>query len=385
MRNKRGMTAGRAFSLRSSFLAMLLACALVLQAAPVFAADGDTGSDPYGIMRLEELWSEAKTAVGSAVDLVVARVKASGIAEAVAGAIEEKLGEAKEKLNDVKIKIDLLKLLVSQAGGVISDAVRTRIAEEGKEAKSKLESVKLAIELVKPMIENVGGRIEDTVKEKLLETLGEAKKKIEDVAKEIKKVEEKAAAAQKEEQEKAEAAKQEAAKKAAVEAFSLNVKKNATVPVQKGKKVAKIVATLGAGDALDKVVSSDSKIVKAGKSGKKIWLKGLKVSKKAVVITVTTKYGATWKFKVKVQKKPVKTKKIVIRNKPKTMKVGKKINLKLEITPITTSQATKIISSDKKVATVTKTGTVKAKKRGTATITVKSGKVKKKLTIKITK
>ena len=64
---------------------------------------------------------------------------------------------------------------------------------------------------------------------------------------------------------------------------------------------------------------------------------------------------------------------------------GKKINLKLEITPITTSQTTKITSSDKKVATVTKTGTVKAKKRGTATITVKSGKVKKKLTIKITK
>lgn len=385
MRNKRGMAAGRAFSFRSRFFVMLLACALVLQAAPVFAADGDTGSDPYGIMKLEELWSEAKTAIGDAVDTVVAGVKASGVTEAVAAMVVDKLGEVKEKVEEVKDKIDAAGKLAAQAGSVIGDALRTRITEEIKAAKSKLQTAKLAIELVKPMIENAGRRIEDTVKEKLLEELGKAKKKIEDVTGAIGKIEAKAAAAQKEEQEKAEAERQEKARKAAVAAFSLNVRKNVTVPVQKGKKVAKIVATLGAGDALDKVVSSDSKIVKAGKSGKKIWLKGLKVSKKAVVITVTTKYGATWKFKVKVQKKPVKTKKIVIRNKPKTMKVGKKINLKLEITPITTSQATKITSSDKKVATVTKTGTVKAKKRGTATITVKSGKVKKKLTIKITK
>lgn len=385
MRNKRGMAGGRAFSLKSSFFAMLLVLALVLQAAPVLAADEGTGSDPYGIMKLEEMWSEAKTAIGNAVDTVVAGVKASGVTEAVAAMVVEKLGEVKEKTEEVKDKIDAAGQLAAQAGSVLGDALRTRITEEIKEAKSKLQTAKLAIELVKPMIENAGRRIEDTVKEKLLEELGKAKKKIEDVTGAIGKIEAKAAAAQKEEQEKAEAERQEKARKAAVAAFSLNIRKNATVPVQKGKTVAKIIATLGAGDALAKVVSSDSKIVKAGKSGKKIWLKGRLLSKKGVVITVTTKYGASWKFKVKVQKSPVKTKKVVIRNKPKTMKAGKKISLNPEVTPVTTSQAMKITSSNKKVAAVTNSGIVKAKKPGTAIITVKSGKVKKKLTIKITK
>ena len=40
-------------------------------------------------------------------------------------------------------------------------------------------------------------------------------------------------------------------------------------------------------------------------------------------------------------------------------------------------------TSNKKVATVTKNGVIKAKKKGTATITVKSGKVTKKVKVTV--
>ena len=180
------------------------------------------------------------------------------------------------------------------------------------------------------------------------------------------------------------AAAEEAARIAAAKAaFRLNVKANATVPVQLKKNVKKVKAVLGEGDAIASVTSSNAKFVKAGFSGTTITLKGLKNKKKAV-ITVTTKYGAQISFKVKVQKKAVKTKSIKVKKKF-TVKVGETLDLGVLISPVTTLDKLTFKTSAKKAAAVSKAGIITAKKAGTAKITIKSGKKKKTVTVKITK
>ena len=103
-------------------------------------------------------------------------------------------------------------------------------------------------------------------------------------------------------------------------------------------------------------------------------------------ITVTTQLGAVWSFKVKVQKKAVPTKKITVSVKNTIpAKVGETIDLGALITPVTTLDKLSIKSSAKKVVSVTKAGVITAKKAGTAKITIKSGKKKKVITVKVAK
>ena len=60
-----------------------------------------------------------------------------------------------------------------------------------------------------------------------------------------------------------------------------------------------------------------------------------------------------------------------------TLKKGKSLSIKATKSPVTCTYALKYSSSKKKVATVSKEGVIKAKKKGTAKITVKCGKKKK--------
>ena len=83
-----------------------------------------------------------------------------------------------------------------------------------------------------------------------------------------------------------------------------------------------------------------------------------------------------------MQTKDVKTKKLALNKKNATIKVKKSLTLKLTRTPITASDKVTWQSSNKKVATVNKSGKVTAKKAGKATITVKANG--KKATCKIT-
>ena len=180
------------------------------------------------------------------------------------------------------------------------------------------------------------------------------------------------------------AAVEEAARIAAAKAaFRLNVAANKTVPVQLKKNVKKVKATLGEGDAIASVTSSNAKYVKAGFSGKTITLKGLK-NRKSAVITVTTKLGAQISFTVKVQKKAVKTKSIKVTKKV-TVKAGQTLDLGVLITPVTTLDKLSFKTSSKKIVTVTKAGVIKARKAGTAKITIKSGKKKKTVKVKVEK
>ena len=67
-----------------------------------------------------------------------------------------------------------------------------------------------------------------------------------------------------------------------------------------------------------------------------------------------------------------------------SLKKGKSVTLKPELKPLTSQQKITYITSNKKVAVVNAKGKITGKKKGTAVITVKSGKksVKCKVTVK---
>ena len=164
--------------------------------------------------------------------------------------------------------------------------------------------------------------------------------------------------------------------------IALNVK--GTIPL-KVKQSFTVKVTMGAGDRVVSWKTSNKKVVSV-KNGR---IKGLKAGKSAT-ITVKLASGKKARFKVKVQKPAVATKSIKVTNaatgrkqgKKATMKRGQSLKLKAALTPITSLQKVKWSTSNKKIVTVSKSGVIKAKKKGRATITVKSGN--KKYNIRIT-
>ena len=84
------------------------------------------------------------------------------------------------------------------------------------------------------------------------------------------------------------------------------------------------------------------------------------------------------------KKKAVKTTKITGVAKKTRLKKGKTLTLKPAVTPLTSLQKVTYKSSNKKVATVTSKGVIRARKKGTTVITVKSGSktVKCRITVK---
>ena len=155
--------------------------------------------------------------------------------------------------------------------------------------------------------------------------------------------------------------------------ISLSVK--GTIPL-KVKQSYKVKVTMGKGDQVVSWKSSNAKAV----SVKNGVIKGRKAGKKAT-ITVLLKSGKKASFKVKVQNTTVKTKKLTVTNAVTKKKIGKTVTLKKGETlklaaaaaPVTSQQKITYTSSDKKIASVTKKGQIKARKKGKATITVESG------------
>ena len=164
--------------------------------------------------------------------------------------------------------------------------------------------------------------------------------------------------------------------------IALNVK--GTIPL-KVKQSFTVKVTMGAGDRVVSWKTSNKKVVSV-KNGR---IKGLKAGK-SVTITVKLASGKKARFKVKVQKAAVATKSIKVTNtatgknqgKKATLKRGQSLKLKAALTPVTSLQKVTWSSSNKKIVTVSKSGVIKAKKKGRATITVKSGN--KKYNIRIT-
>ena len=162
--------------------------------------------------------------------------------------------------------------------------------------------------------------------------------------------------------------------------ITLNV---SSLPLQKGKSTTAVKATLYDGDSIAKWESSNTKVAKVSRKGK---ITAKKVG--TATITVTTKNGATASVKINVQKNKVKTKTLTVTNvtaKKLSLKKGKSFTLKTAVTPLTSQDKVKFTSSNKKIITVNDKGKVKAVKKGSAKITIKSGKKTTKVQVQVTK
>ena len=160
-----------------------------------------------------------------------------------------------------------------------------------------------------------------------------------------------------------------AAEKAQTEPYILPIKRNQTTS---------LVIPLASKDSIKTVTSSNKKIVTVKKLKKNtIQLKASKKSTGKVVITIVTAKKQKKTIQVNVQKGSVTAwslsgvpEEVTLKLKPQKKKV---YQLKPVVTPVTCLTKVTYSSSNKKVATVSKTGKITAKKAGTAVITVKVG------------
>lgn len=168
--------------------------------------------------------------------------------------------------------------------------------------------------------------------------------------------------------------------------ITLNLPVKEPLPLQVKQSYQVVASKLAAGDKVVSWKSSNKKIVTVSSKGK---ITGKKKGK--AVITVKLLSGKTTKFTVKVQNGIVETSSIKVVNKatgaklPKetSLKVKKKLSLKTTVAPVTSRQKITYSSSNKKIAEVTSKGVITAKKKGTAVITVKSGKKTVKIKVKV--
>lgn len=158
--------------------------------------------------------------------------------------------------------------------------------------------------------------------------------------------------------------------------IKLNV---SSINLRRKQATTKVKVSMAYGDSIKSWASSNKKIVTVDKNGK------IKAGTKTgtAKITVTLKSGKKATLKVKVQTAKVKTTKISGLKKKLTIKKGKSVTLKPVVSPITSQEKVTYRSSNKKIATVSSKGVVKGRRKGTVTITVKSGKVTKKIKITV--
>lgn len=167
--------------------------------------------------------------------------------------------------------------------------------------------------------------------------------------------------------------------------LTMSVAAKKTVPLKVKQSYAVKTVNIANGDKIVSWTSSNKKVVtvKKGKiTGKK---------KGTAKITVKLASGYTTWFKVKVQAPVVKTTSLKVTDKATGAKVGKKVTLSRKaklslstvVAPVTSKQKVTYSTSNKKVAAVSSKGVITAKKKGTATITVKSGSKSVKIKVKV--
>ena len=149
------------------------------------------------------------------------------------------------------------------------------------------------------------------------------------------------------------------------------IKLNVTSVTLQQKQATKAVKVkMAKGDAVKSWASSNKKIVTVDKKGV------IRAQKKngTAKITVTLKSGKKAILTVKVQSKKIATSRITGLKSKVTLSKGKKLTLKPVLSPLTSQDKITYTTSNKTVATVTGSGIITAKKKGTARITVKAGK-----------
>ena len=159
--------------------------------------------------------------------------------------------------------------------------------------------------------------------------------------------------------------------------MSVNASK---VWLQIGQKTSAFkVSGLANGDSIKSYKSSNANIFTVTRKGVLKAGKNVGTAK----LTITLASGVKKVIPVTVQKRQVKT--WNIKNLPTkiTIKKGSKYKLSPVISLITATSKFTYQSSNKKVATVTKAGKIKAVKKGKAVITVKAGTVTKKVKVTV--
>lgn len=157
-----------------------------------------------------------------------------------------------------------------------------------------------------------------------------------------------------------------------------------SIPLKVKQKTSAItVSGLAKGDSVSSWKSSNTKIVKVtGTSDGTCTITAMNRTGSAK-ITVTLKSGLSKKITVKVQKGTVKTKSLSGVKKRLTLEKGERLTLTPIRKPLTSQEKITYTSSDKKVVTVTSKGVLKAKRPGSAKITIKSGSKKLICTVKV--
>lgn len=157
------------------------------------------------------------------------------------------------------------------------------------------------------------------------------------------------------------------------------------LPMKFGQKTTSLKVTgLIEGDSIVSWEISDKKIAKVkGKANGTCTITAGSI-KGRTALTITTKNGAKKTVRISVQKEDIKTQKITGIAKTLKLKKKEKAALVPVLTPVTSTEKVTYKSSNSKIAAVNAKGQVTAKKKGTAVITVKSGKktVKCKVTVR---
>ena len=158
------------------------------------------------------------------------------------------------------------------------------------------------------------------------------------------------------------------------------IKLNATsIKLKVKQSTTKVqVSGLAAGDRVQSWTTSNKKVATVTSRGK---ITAKKTGKARIIITLAS--GKKAVVNVTVQKTAVKTTKISGLKRSIVLKRRQKLTLKPVISPITSVEKVTYKTSNKKVATVNSRGVITAKKKGTAKITVKSGKKTYTVTVKV--
>lgn len=146
-----------------------------------------------------------------------------------------------------------------------------------------------------------------------------------------------------------------------------------TATIYKGEKY-RVKVEKSPSQSVDKIKWSSS-----NKKVATVSADGMVTGKKAGKVTITAKSSNGVIAKCTVKVKEIRAKSVKLNKKKLTIKKGKTKKLKIKINPYRVTDTIKWYSSNKKIATVDKNGKVKAKRRGTVTIKVKtsSGKTAK--------
>lgn len=156
------------------------------------------------------------------------------------------------------------------------------------------------------------------------------------------------------------------------------IKLNASsVTLKIGQSTDGLKVTMSNGDSVVSWKSSNTKIVKVSKTGKLVAQK--QAGKATVVVKLNS--GLSKKIPVTVQKTTVRTNKITGLKNKITLKTGKSTTLKPVLQPFTSQEKITYTSSNKRIVTVNSKGVLKAIGKGTAQVTVKSGKQKFVITV----